>query len=127
MKKLKIKDLQQIKERVQGTLNLREGKYRIKITVHMGTCGIASGARQVMSTLLELVEKGNYQDILLTSSGCAGLCSREPMVTIELRDGPPVKYADLNEKKIEEIFNEYVLEGKISKKYALAHGSEMSG
>jgi len=127
MAKIKIEDLQKIKERVKGSLNLREGAYRVKITVHMGTCGIASGARKVMNALLELVEKGGHDDIILTSSGCAGLCSREPMATIEVKEQPPVKYVDLDEEKTQEIFESHVIGGTLVGKYALAHGSELTG
>lgn len=127
MAKIKIEDLRKIKERVKGSLNLREGAYRVKITVHMGTCGIASGARKVMNALLELVEKGGHDDIILTSSGCAGLCSREPMATIEVKEQPPVKYVDLDEEKTQEIFESHVIGGTLVGKYALAHGSELTG
>ncbi len=127
MAKLKIEDLKRIQERVKGTTNLREGKFRVKITVHMGTCGIASGARKVMNALLEIIEKEGHTDIILTSSGCAGLCSSEPMATIEIKDQPPVKYIALDENKIREVFSSHVIKGEIVEKYALAHGSELSG
>ena len=78
MAKLKVEDLKKIKEKMRGTLNLREGNFRAKITVHMGTCGIAAGARTVMNALLDEIQKRNINDIMVTSSGCAGLCSREP-------------------------------------------------
>jgi len=62
--------------------------------------------------------------VLLTISSCAGLCSREPMVTIEEKDKPGVKYVDLTPDKARKIFSEHVLAGKIVKEYALAAGSE---
>ena len=64
---------------------------------------------------------------MITTSGCAGLCSREPMVTVELKDQAPIKYVDLTPEKIINIFNEHVLGGKIVKQYALAAGSERVG
>ena len=74
MTKLRVEDLKKIKEASKGTLSLRGGPYRVKITVHMGTCGIAAGARTIMSAFLEQLEKSGATDIHLTSSGCAGLC-----------------------------------------------------
>ena len=53
MAKLKVEDLKKIRESLKGTVNLRDGTYRVKITVHMGTCGIAAGARPLMNTFLE--------------------------------------------------------------------------
>lgn len=124
MPKLKIEDLDKISDRVRRTTLLREGAGRAKITVHMGTCGIAAGARKIMSTLLEEFEKQNITDVILTSSGCAGLCSREPMATVELKDEAPVKYVDLTPEKIRKILSEHVIGGKIVQEYALAKGSE---
>jgi NADP-reducing hydrogenase subunit HndB len=125
MPKLKIEDLAKIKEESAKTTKLREGgPYRTKITVHMGTCGIAAGARKIMDTLLEEIEKRETQDILLTTSGCAGLCSREPMITVEFPSQAPIKYIELNPEKTKKIFEQHIIGGKIVKDYALAIGSE---
>jgi len=124
MPKLSIKDLDKISERVKKTTLLREGAGRAKITIHMGTCGIAAGARGIMNTLMDEFEKQNIKDVILTSSGCAGLCSREPMATVELKDEAPVKYVDLTPEKIRRILAEHVNAGRVVSEYALAKGSE---
>ena len=124
MAKLKIEDLEKISQRVKKTVLLRDGAGRAKITVHMGTCGIAAGARKIMNTLMDEIEKKDIEDVILTSSGCAGLCSREPMATVELKDETPIKYVDLTPEKIRKIFEDHVLGGKIVEEYALAKGSE---
>jgi NADP-reducing hydrogenase subunit HndB len=90
----------------------------------MGTCGIAAGARKVMSALLQEITKRDIKDVLVSTSGCAGLCSREPMATIELVGKAPVKYVDLNGRKMKRIFEEHVLGGDIVLEYALGYGSE---
>lgn len=126
MPKLKLEDLAKIKDKVQSETSLREGGYRAKITVHMGTCGIASGARKVMQAMMDEMAKIDVKDVILTTSGCAGLCSREPMATVELKDESPVKYVDLDEEKARTIFKEHVQGGKVVEAYALAVGSETS-
>ena len=126
MPKLKLEDLAKIKDKVKTSTALREGGYKAKITVHMGTCGIASGARKVMQALMDEIAKKDIKDVIVTTSGCAGLCSREPMATVELMGEAPVKYVDLDEEKTREILTEHVLGGKIVKEYALAIGSESS-
>ena len=126
MPKLKLEDLAKIKDKVQAETSLREGGYRAKITVHMGTCGIASGARKVMQAMMDEMAKIDVKDVILTTSGCAGLCSREPMATVELKDESPVKYVDLDEEKARTIFKEHVQGGKVVEAYALAVGSETS-
>ncbi len=124
MPKIKPEDLDKISEKIKRTIHLREGKARARIFVHMGTCGIAAGARPVMNALMEEVEGRDLKDVIVTISSCAGLCSREPMVTIELQDEPPVKYVDLNPEKVKRIFAEHVMGGKLVEEYALATGSE---
>jgi NADH:ubiquinone oxidoreductase subunit F (NADH-binding)/(2Fe-2S) ferredoxin len=118
MQILKIEDLQGIKERV--ALVLQKEKYRAKINFHMGTCGIAAGAKKLNALVLKKVDENGIQNIKVIHSGCAGLCSREPMVTIESPGLPPVKYCDLNEEKIGEIFDRHILNGEIVDSYALA-------
>ena len=124
MPKLKIEDLEKISQRVKKTVLLRDGAGVAKITVHMGTCGIAAGARKIMNALMETIEEKDIKDVILTSSGCAGLCSKEPMATVELKDETPVKYVDLTPEKIRKILEEHVIGGKIVEEYALAQGSE---
>lgn len=126
MPKLNLKDLEKLREQARKSVSLREGGGRIKVTVHMGTCGIASGARQILSTFSREIEGSGLSDVILTTSGCAGLCSREPMATVEVRDQPPVKYVDLTEEKAREIFTSHVLKGEMVVKYALALGSEVT-
>lgn len=124
MAKLSIEDLKKIKESVQASVTLREGGYRAKVNIHMGTCGIAAGARKLMAVVLKEIEEEKVKDVMVTTSGCAGLCSREPMATVEILGKPPVKYCDLNEERMKEIFVKHVLNGEIVEAYALARGSE---
>jgi NADP-reducing hydrogenase subunit HndB len=125
MPKLTLEELANIREQARKTTMLREGgEYRAKVTVHMGTCGIAAGARGVMNALLEEMDKREVRDVLVANSGCAGLCSREPMATVELAGQAPVKYVDLNPDKMRKIFEHHVLGGKIVQEYALGIGSE---
>jgi NADP-reducing hydrogenase subunit HndB len=124
MAKLTIEDLKRIKDEVRSSTVLREGGFRAKINIHMGTCGIAAGARKLMSVVLKEIEEKKISDVMVTTSGCAGLCSREPMATVEILGQPPVKYCDLNEEKMREIFVHHVLKGEVVETYALARGSE---
>jgi NADP-reducing hydrogenase subunit HndB len=124
MKKLKIGDLEKIRDKVRRTAVLRQGKARAKITVHMGTCGIAAGALEILSGLLKAIEKKNLHDVIVTTSGCAGLCSREPMATVEITNKPPVKYVDLTNEKMKKILEQHIIKGNIVNEYALAVGSE---
>jgi len=122
--KISIQDLKKIKERERSKMVLREGEHRARITVHMGTCGIASGARGVMTALRDQMSERGTTDVILTNSGCAGLCAKEPMITVEIADEPPVKYVKLDKEKVIRIFEEHILGGTVVEDYALAKGSE---
>ena len=124
MPKISIQDLKKIKERERSRMILREGEYRAKITVHMGTCGIAAGARDVMTLFRDVIGQRDIDDVILTNSGCAGLCAKEPMITVEVQGQSPVKYIRVDREKAMRIFEEHVQGGKPVEDYALARGSE---
>jgi NADP-reducing hydrogenase subunit HndB len=126
MAKLKIGDLKKIKEKVHAETALREGDRRAKITVHMGTCGIASGAREVMNALMRAIEEVNVTDVVVTTSGCMGLCSREPLVTVEIVGQEPIKYEYMDANKMRQVFKRHVLEGEIQTPFVLARGAEIT-
>ena len=125
MAKLTIADLKKIKDRVHAETALREGDRRVRVTVHMGTCGIASGAREVMDALLRAIEEAGVSDVVVTTSGCMGLCSREPLVTVEIIGQEPIKYEYVNPNKMRQIFKRHVLEGEIQTPFVLARGAEI--
>jgi NADP-reducing hydrogenase subunit HndB len=125
MAKLKIEDLKKIKDRVQSETALRDGFKRVKVTVHMGTCGIASGAKEVMDSLMSEIETAAVSDVMVTTSGCMGLCSREPLVTVEILGQEPIKYEYVNPNKMRQIFKRHILEGEIQTPFVLAKGAEV--
>lgn len=122
--KLRPEDLDKLSESMRAQTVLREGAGRVKVTVHMGTCGIASGSRKILKSFMDQKDVSGATDVIITTSGCAGLCSHEPMATVELVGEAPVKYIDLTEEKVEGIYKGHVMEGKIVAEYALAIGSE---
>jgi len=126
MAKLTIQDLKKIKEKVQAENALREGDRRVKVTVHMGTCGIAAGARDVMNTLMEQIEESGTNDVVVTTSGCMGLCSREPLITVEVIGQDPIKYEYVDSNKMRQIFKRHILEGDVQTPFVLAKGWETS-
>jgi NADP-reducing hydrogenase subunit HndB len=126
MAKLTIADLKKIKENVHAEMALRDGERRVKITVHMGTCGIASGAREVLDTVLQQIEEAKLNDIYVTTSGCMGLCSREPLVTVEILNQDPIKYEYMNPNKMRQVFKRHILDGEIQLPFVLARGAEVT-
>ena len=127
MAKLTIDDLKRIKEKVQKEDLFRAGTKRVKVTVHMGTCGIASGAKEILDTVMEEMSQNNVDDVLVTTSGCIGICSREPLVTIEEQGKEPIVYEYLTKNKMRQIFKQHIMEGKIQPEFIMARGKEQDG
>jgi NADP-reducing hydrogenase subunit HndB len=120
MAKLTIEDLKKIKEKAKKETALREGGATVKITVHMGTCGIAAGAREVMDALLEEMAQTDRQDIRVVTSGCMGMCSSEPNVTVEIQGQAPVIYQGMDRNRMRQVFKRHVLLGQVQTDFALA-------
>ena len=120
MAKLTIEDLKKIKEKTARENSLREGPSSIKITVHMGTCGIAAGARDVMNALMEEMAETERSDIRVVASGCMGMCSSEPNVTIEVESNEPIVYQLMDANKMRQVFRRHVLLGEVQTDFALA-------
>jgi NADP-reducing hydrogenase subunit HndB len=120
MTKLTIEDLKKIKEKTAKETSLRDGPANIKITVHMGTCGIAAGARDVMSALMEEMAAADRQDIRVVASGCMGMCSSEPNVTVETLGSQPIVYQLMDSNKTRQVFKRHVLLGEVQTDFALA-------
>ena len=125
--KLKPEDIDKIAQRMRTATTLRDGNARARITVHMGTCGIASGAREIMRAFLSQIESHQSKDVEITTSGCAGLCSHEPMATVEIQGEAPVKYAKLDDEKVARIFKEHIEGGTPVVELAIGQGSERIG
>jgi NADH-quinone oxidoreductase subunit F len=121
-KKRTIEGLKNIKDRVEKKRRLRKGISEARITVHMSTCGLASGAQKVMDRLLYERSQCGRTNIAACSTGCIGLCSREPLITVELIGEEPVIYQRVDDRKMAQIFKRHVLEGKVQVDLALAWG-----
>jgi NADP-reducing hydrogenase subunit HndB len=120
MAKLTIEDLKKIKDETSRLNSLRDGPATIKITVHMGTCGIAAGARDVMNALMEEIAESSRSDIRVVASGCMGMCSSEPNVTVEVKDDEPIVYQLMDANKMRQVFRRHVLLGEVQTDFALA-------
>ena len=121
-----MEDLRAIKNRVGEGKKLRKDGTVGRITVHMGTCGLASGAQNIMDRLLQEISECGRSDIAIGSSSCIGLCSREPVVTVELQGQEPVIYQRVDDQKAQQIFKQHILGGKVQVDLALARGKAVN-
>ena len=113
MEKIKsLADLQKMQENLRTTIDLRESHNNpdapIQVKVAMATCGIASGAREVMDVFIEEFSKRNM-NALVTQTGCMGYCYAEPTVEITKPGCDPITFGYVDVKKASKIIDKYVL------------------
>jgi NADP-reducing hydrogenase subunit HndB len=85
----------------------------VKVIVHMGTCGIAAGARNVMVALMEELSDSGRSDVQAESAGCIGLCEKEPVVTVVIGGQEPVVYQRMTADKMRRVFRRHIQGGTI--------------
>jgi NADP-reducing hydrogenase subunit HndB len=113
-----IDDLNRIKEKTLSANALRPGAASVKITVHAGTCGLAAGAGEVLNALKREMAECGRTDIRVLESGCMGMCSSEPNVTVELLGSDPVVYEHMDAKRMRQVFRRHVLRGEVQSDFA---------
>ncbi len=115
-----LEELKEIRDRVQNQMGVRnEEGAQMRIVVGMATCGIASGARPVLNTLADMVNEKGLQDVVVTQTGCIGLCQYEPIVEIYEPGREKVTYVKMNQEKAKAVFEQHIERGLIVSKYTL--------
>ena len=117
MPKLKsLQDLEQLRQKAQQELTIRQTT-GTTITVGMGTCGIAAGARQTMQAILEQLDARGI-DAHVATVGCIGMCSKEPLVDIDQAGKPRITYANIMADMVPRLIEEHLIEGKVVDEWA---------
>lgn len=106
-----IEDLKRLREQVQSETRIRQESSK-QIIVGMGTCGIAAGAREVMSAILDEIAKRKLEDITVRQTGCIGMCEKEVLVDIVLPGQPRITYGRVTIADIPKIITEHLINGR---------------
>ena len=115
-----LEELKQIRDRVKDQVDIREGSAgKIRVVVGMATCGIASGARPVLKTLSDEVQKRGLKHVKVCQTGCIGLCQYEPIVEIYEPGKEKVTYVKVNPEKAIDILEQHIVRGQAIDKYML--------
>lgn len=115
-----LEDLKRIREQAQKAMKVREAQQKCRIVVAMGTCGIASGAREVVAALLDELEKRGITDVTVTQSGCKGLCEQEPTVDVLKEGHPTVTYGYVTPEKARAIVARHIVNDQIAGEWVVA-------
>lgn len=103
-----LEDLKRLKEEALEKRRAQATSARAQITVGMGTCGIAAGARETMKAILEVIEADNLSDIIVTQTGCIGLCEWEPIVQVVMGNQSKVTYGKVSPDRARQIMREHI-------------------
>ncbi|MGQ9492299.1 MAG: (2Fe-2S) ferredoxin domain-containing protein [Anaerolineae bacterium] len=118
MPKLKtLEDLKKLREEAQQDLKIRL-ETGTKITVGMGTCGIAAGARETMHAILEELKKRNIE-AHVTTVGCIGMCIKEPLVDIEQAGKPRITYGNVKPDMVPRLIEEHLIKGNVVEEWVV--------
>ncbi len=104
--------LRALREQVKADVAMRTGPKKVRVAVHMGTCGIASGALDVLTELAADLTAAHAQDVSLKQASCRGLCDQEPMMTVTDDSGAEFCYAKLDRSKVKQIVQQHLVQGQ---------------
>jgi len=108
-----LADLRAIKEKAKQDMAAREQSATYRISVAMGTCGIAAGARSVMSAILDEMSKRGIQDATVSQTGCLGYCDQEPMVQVTDAQNTTITYGKVSPEAARKIIADHVQNGNV--------------
>lgn len=115
-----LSELQAIRDRMKGQLGIRGDNHdSTRIVVGMATCGIASGARPVLMSLVNEVNNANLQNVSVVQTGCIGMCQYEPIVEVYRPNEEKVTYVHMTPDKAKEVLMKHVLGGQVVTEYTL--------
>ena len=115
-----LAELAAIRERMKDKVVLREGSSTTRIVVGMATCGIAAGARPVLNAFVDGVNKeGLASDVVVSQTGCIGICQYEPVVEVYKAGEEKVTYVKMTVEKAEKVLKEHIKGGKVVAEYTI--------
>ena len=117
-----LAELAAIRDKMKDKIVLREGSSNVRVVVGMATCGIAAGARPVLNAFVEGVDREGLNDkVLVSQTGCVGLCQYEPIVEVVTADAEKVTYVKMTVEKAEKVLKEHLVGGKIVEEYTITY------
>ena len=115
-----LEELRAIREKMQGQVGMRsESEAGTRVIVGMATCGIASGARPVLTTLSDAVLNNKLEKVTVTQTGCIGLCQYEPIVEVLEPGKEKVTYIKMTPEKALEVVEKHLIRGQVVMEYTI--------
>lgn len=115
-----LQELAAIRDRMKQTVNTREAAHdSVRVVVGMATCGIAAGARPVLNAFTEEVARRELHNVLVTQTGCIGICQYEPVVEVFEPGKPKVTYVKMTAEKVARVVGEHLVGGAPVAEYTI--------
>ena len=115
-----LAELQAIRDKTRAAVTLRENaEAGTRVLVGMATCGIAAGARPVLNAFVEEVAKRGLQDVMVTQTGCIGICQYEPVVEVVTPGQEKVTYVKMTPEKAVRVVNDHLVNGNVVSEYTI--------
>lgn len=115
-----LEELMAIKAKMQDEIAIRKGHGDTKVIVSMGTCGIAAGARPVLTALVEGVHAAGLVDqVSVSQTGCVGICQYEPVVEVYEKGKEKVTYVQMTPEKAKEVIEKHLKNGSVVTEYTV--------
>ena len=121
---MNLEQLKQLKEKAQKQISLREGGKKYRVVVGMSTSGVAAGAREVMTTMLDEIEKQSIGSVEVCVTGEIGMVDAEPMVRVEETGGEKTVYGKVNLDGARKIVTQHLQKGKKVQELAVGQTKE---
>ena len=107
-----LEELAALRERMKNSVAMRQDNSNTtRVVVGMATCGIAAGARPVLTAFVEEVNRRGLQDVTVTQAGCIGMCKLEPIVEVFQPGKEKVTYVKMTPEKVARIVSEHLVNG----------------
>lgn len=114
-----LEELAKIREEALKKVDLRSEREGTRVVVGMATCGISAGARPILMAAVEEVKKRNLQDVIVSQTGCIGVCRLEPIVEVYRPGEDKVTYVEMTAEKIKRVIAEHIVNGKVVDEFTI--------
>ena len=120
-----LAELQAIRDKARGKVTLREGQDdAIRVLVGMATCGIAAGARPVLTTIVDEVAKRGLQNVMVTQTGFICICQFEPFVEFVEPGNEKITYVKMTPEKSVRMVNDHLVNGNVVTEFTIGANSK---
>ena len=115
-----LEELAALRERMKNNVAMRQdNSTATRVVVGMATCGVAAGARPVLTAFVEEVNRRGLKDVVVTQAGCIGMCKLEPIVEVFQPGKEKVTYVKMTPEKVSRIVTEHLVNGSPVTEYTV--------